>query len=213
MEGRALIDEKPVSLTLDSAPRTRSSPNQQSNMPMGQPGFPVGYGYPGYPTPSGYPSYPTPFFVLPPQWGVGPQGTGSSGLPSSQGTGLPGQLSAQSGLSVPTPQNTTRSISPALLKPVPELIEWFPYLDMHGGRNQDGIVYSQFGPILRAKGFYRLNHLSRKYIQLSDLQEWLGIEVGTAINIFEYAEEDLEAARAGTLVLPSSNFDEEIVCF
>ncbi|KAG6377588.1 hypothetical protein JVT61DRAFT_13029 [Boletus reticuloceps] len=201
MEGRASIDEKPVSLVLENAPRTRSSSNQQSNVPMGQPGFPgpVGYGYPGYPPP---------IFVLP-QWGVGPQGTGSLGLPpSSQGTGLPGQLSAQSGLSVPVPQNTTRSVSPALLKPVPELIEWFSYLDTHGGRNQDGIVYSQFGPVLKAKGFYRLNHISRKYIQLSDLQEWLGVEVGTAINIFEYAEEDLEAERAGTLVLPTFGFDK-----
>ncbi|KAG6378225.1 hypothetical protein JVT61DRAFT_13924 [Boletus reticuloceps] len=201
MEGRASIDEKPVSLVLENAPRTRSSSNQQSNVPMGQPGFPgpVGYGYPGYPPP---------IFVLP-QWGVGPQGTGSLELPpSSQGTGLPGQLSAQSGLSVPVPQNTTRSVSPALLKPVPELIEWFSYLDTHGGRNQDGIVYSQFGPVLKAKGFYRLNHISRKYIQLSDLQEWLGVEVGTAINIFEYAEEDLEAARAGTLVLPTFGFDK-----
>ncbi|KAI9573343.1 hypothetical protein HD554DRAFT_2277655 [Boletus coccyginus] len=95
------------------------------------------------------------------------------------------------------------SVSPALLKPVPGLIEWFSYLDTHGGRNKNGVVYSQFGPVLRAKGFSRLNHLSCKYIQLSDLEDWLGIEVGMAIDIFEYAEEDLEAARAGTLVLPS----------
>ena len=100
------------------------------------------------------------------------------------------------------------SISPALLKPVPELVEWFAYLDMHGGRNQDGIVYADFGPVLKGKGFYRLNHLSRKYIELSDLQTWLGIEVGTAINIFEYAEEDLAAAKAGTLVLPCFDLDD-----
>ncbi|KAI9464329.1 hypothetical protein HD554DRAFT_2330052 [Boletus coccyginus] len=105
-----------------------------------------------------------------------------------------------------------RSVSPApgLLKPVPDLIEWFSYLDTHGGRNKDRVVYSRFGPVLRAKGFYRLNHLSRKYIQLSELQDWLDIEIGTAINIFEYAEDDLEAARAGTLVLPSfGTFDDE----
>ncbi|KAI9572444.1 hypothetical protein HD554DRAFT_2036032 [Boletus coccyginus] len=125
MEGLATIDEKPASLILDSVSRARSSLNQQGDMPMGQPGFPV------------------------------------------------------------------------------RLIEWFSYLDTHGGRNKNGVVYSQFGPVLRAKGFSHLNHLSHKYIQLSDLEDWLGIEVGTVIDIFEYAEEDLEAARAGTLVLPS----------
>ncbi|KAI9566566.1 hypothetical protein HD554DRAFT_2274127 [Boletus coccyginus] len=190
MEGLAMIDEKPVRLALENAPHARSSSNQQNGAPMGQPSFPVGYRYPGCPPP---------IFVLP-QWGAGPQGTG-----------LPGQLSAQSGLSAPTSQNV-HSVSPApgLLKPVPDLIEWFSYLDTHGGRNKDRVVYSQFGPVLRAKGFYRLNHLSRKYIQLSELQDWLDIEIGTAINIFEYAEDDLEAARAGTLVLPSfGTFDDE----
>ncbi|KAI9454840.1 hypothetical protein HD554DRAFT_2331680 [Boletus coccyginus] len=190
MEGLATIDEKPVCLALENAPHARSSSNQQNDAPMGQPSFPVGYGYPGCPPP---------IFVLP-QWGAGPQGTG-----------LPGQPSAQSGLSTPTSQNMC-SVSPApgLLKPVPDLIEWFSYLDTHGGRNKDRVVYSRFGPVLRAKGFYRLNHLSRKYIQLSELQDWLDIEIGTAINIFEYAEDDLEAARAGTLVLPSfGTFDDE----
>ncbi|KAI9572026.1 hypothetical protein HD554DRAFT_2168276 [Boletus coccyginus] len=183
MEGLATIDEKPASLILDSASRAWSSLNQQGDMPMGQPGFPVGYGYP---------SYSPPIFVLP-QWGVGPQGTGLPGQPSAPG---------QSGLSAPTPQNM-HSVSPTLLKPVPGLIKWFSYLDTHGGRNKNGVIYSQFGPVLRAKGFSHLNHLSHKYIQLSDLEDWVGIEVGTAIDIFEYAEEDLEAARAGTLVLPS----------
>ncbi|KAI9569504.1 hypothetical protein HD554DRAFT_2250489 [Boletus coccyginus] len=190
MEGLATIDEKPVCLALENAPHARSSSNQQNDAPMGQPSFPVGYGYPGCPPP---------IFVLP-QWGAGPQGTG-----------FPGQLSAQSGFSAPTSQNV-RSVSPALglLKPVPDLIEWFSYLDTHGGRNKDRVVYSRFGPVLRAKGFYRLNHLSCKYIQLSELQDWLDIEIGTAINIFEYAEDDLEAARAGTLVLPSfGTFDDE----
>ncbi|KAI9567118.1 hypothetical protein HD554DRAFT_2039804 [Boletus coccyginus] len=154
MEGLATIDEKPVRLALENAPHARSSSNQQNDAPMGQPSFPVGYGYPGCSPP---------IFVLP-QWGAGPQGTG-----------LPGQPSAQSGLSAPTSQNV-RSVSPApgLLKPVPDLIKWFSYLDTH------------------------------------ELQDWLDIEIGTAINIFEYAEDDLEAARAGTLVLPSfGTFDNE----
>ncbi|KAI9459620.1 hypothetical protein HD554DRAFT_2330919 [Boletus coccyginus] len=190
MEGLAMIDEKPVRLALENAPHARSSSNQQNDAPMGQPSFPVGYGYPGCPPP---------IFVLP-QWGADPQGTG-----------LPGQPSTQSGLSVPTSQNVC-SVSPApgLLKPVPDLIEWFSYLDTHSGRNKDRVVYSRFGPVLRAKGFYHLNHLSHKYIQLSELQDWLDIEIGTAINIFEYAEDDLEVARAGTLVLPSfGTFDDE----
>ncbi|KAI9568347.1 hypothetical protein HD554DRAFT_2172429 [Boletus coccyginus] len=42
MEGLATIDEKPASLILDSTSRARSSLNQQGDMPMGQPSFPVG---------------------------------------------------------------------------------------------------------------------------------------------------------------------------
>ena len=99
MEGRATIDEKPVSLILNNVPRACSGSIQQNDMPLGQPGFPIGY--------SGYPGYAPPIFVLPPQWG--PQGGTNSSLPSSlplpQGTGTSGsgQLLTQSRLSVPVP--------------------------------------------------------------------------------------------------------------
>ncbi|KAH0831895.1 hypothetical protein J3R83DRAFT_12776 [Lanmaoa asiatica] len=159
-------------------------------MPMGQPSFSMGYGR--------YPGYAPPIFVLPPQWG--PQG-GTNPLPLSlqppQSTGMSGsaKLLAQPGLS-----------APALL--APELTKWLTYLDTHSRRNQDGIVYTDFGPVLKQRGFYRLHHLSRKYIQLLDLQDWLHIDVGTAINIFEYAEEDLAAAKVGTLDLHCFDLDD-----
>ncbi|KIK73220.1 hypothetical protein PAXRUDRAFT_21101 [Paxillus rubicundulus Ve08.2h10] len=45
---------------------------------------------------------------------------------------------------------------------------------------------------------------SLKWFQLSDLQDWLNINFGMAINILEYAEEDLGLAKAGNLELPGS---------
>jgi len=39
------------------------------------------------------------------------------------------------------------------------------------------------------------------HIKLEALESWLGIEVGAAILILEYAKEDLEAVRAGQLFI------------
>ena len=39
-------------------------------------------------------------------------------------------------------------------------------------------------------------------MQLKDLQDWLGIEVGTAILIMQYAKEDIEALKSQKWVFP-----------
>ncbi|KAI6033626.1 hypothetical protein PISMIDRAFT_113855, partial [Pisolithus microcarpus 441] len=75
-------------------------------------------------------------------------------------------------------------------------------LDHHEQHNQDGLTFAPYGPILRAKGFLCLSQLTLDFFGLSDLQTWLGIEVGTAVLIMQYAKEDLAAIRSGKWVFP-----------
>ncbi|KAF8833327.1 hypothetical protein BDN67DRAFT_779315 [Paxillus ammoniavirescens] len=42
---------------------------------------------------------------------------------------------------------------------------------------------------------------SLKHVTASDLQQWLGVTVGTAVNMKDYADDDLEAVKAGNLVI------------
>ncbi|KAL4071931.1 hypothetical protein J3A83DRAFT_4412025 [Scleroderma citrinum] len=81
-----------------------------------------------------------------------------------------------------------------------DIVSWFSALDHHEQRNKDGIIFTPFGAILKAKGFLRLSQLTSKFIQISDLQAWLNIEAGVAILIVKYAKEDLDALRWGQVV-------------
>ncbi|KIK76600.1 hypothetical protein PAXRUDRAFT_781116 [Paxillus rubicundulus Ve08.2h10] len=76
--------------------------------------------------------------------------------------------------------------------------EWFL---QHTERSQDGVNYSQFEGILQEKGFTRLSQFTSKHVTASDLQQWLGVRIGTAVNMKDYADDDLEAVRAGNLVI------------
>ncbi|KIK10992.1 hypothetical protein PISMIDRAFT_82123, partial [Pisolithus microcarpus 441] len=58
------------------------------------------------------------------------------------------------------------------------------------------------GTMLREKGFIRISQLSPDFVKLSDLQDWLGVDVGTAILIMQYAKEDLEAVKSGRWIFP-----------
>jgi hypothetical protein len=49
-------------------------------------------------------------------------------------------------------------------------------------------------------GFFKITQLSRKYIELSELSRWLGINEGTAVLIFQYVDEDTEKFRVAGLV-------------
>ncbi|KAI6116111.1 P-loop containing nucleoside triphosphate hydrolase protein [Pisolithus sp. B1] len=60
---------------------------------------------------------------------------------------------------------------------IPDIISWLAYLDQHKQRNKDGIIFSQFGPVLQKMGFVRISQLSLDFIKLPDLQEWLGINL------------------------------------
>ncbi|KIK81249.1 hypothetical protein PAXRUDRAFT_832976 [Paxillus rubicundulus Ve08.2h10] len=85
---------------------------------------------------------------------------------------------------------------------IPELTSWFAYLDQDEERSQDEVTFKPFGHLLKAKGITRLSQLSDRYIKLSHLEDWLGIDRDTAITIFQYADEDLDTMKSGEWVFP-----------
>jgi hypothetical protein len=84
----------------------------------------------------------------------------------------------------------------------PNIEEWFQSLDEHNIRGQDGIRFSQYGAVLKAEGFIRLSQLTLEFLSLKDLQELLGIGKGTAVLLMQYAQEDINAIKAGSLTFP-----------
>ena len=85
----------------------------------------------------------------------------------------------------------------------PNVISWCQYLDAHNGRNRDGVIFEPFGALLKTHGFVRITQLTSGLIGWKDLKECLGIEMGMAILILQYAKEDVQAITEGKLFIPS----------
>ena len=85
--------------------------------------------------------------------------------------------------------------------PIPDIIPWFEHLEKHEKKPPGGAKFSDFGPILEAKGFDRISQLTHEYIPIDLLQQWLGIEYGTAVLIFQSVEADMRAISTGQSVL------------
>jgi hypothetical protein len=166
--------------------------------------------------------FPGPYTMAPPGMYGYPQGPYSMpmwGYPGGPGMPPPGQYfgtqlpmmnstvtqTTQAGMPpVSTSGNTITSNATSVIIPDVQVVDWFAYLDQHEERNKDGIVFAPYGVRLRAKGFFRITQLTLEFIQLKDLQDWLGIEVGTAILIMQYAKEDTEALKSRKWVFPDS---------
>jgi hypothetical protein len=191
MEGNTTIEEKPATLYLHTA---RPSSRASTPRPPDQMGFPGPYTMaPGM---YGYPQGP----VAMPMWGY----PGNMPLPGHGQYFGTQPLMMNSTQTMSTSDNTATSKSNRDTTPViiPDVVAWFTYLDQHEERNKDGIVFAPYGVRLKAKGFLRISQLTLEFIQLKDLQDWLGIEVGTAILIMQYAKEDIEALKLRTWVFP-----------
>ena len=78
----------------------------------------------------------------------------------------------------------------------PNIVIWFSYLGQHEEHNKDGISFAMLEVRLEAKGFLCISQLTLNFIQQKDLQDWLGIEVGTTILIMQYEKEDVEALKS-----------------
>lgn len=111
---------------------------------------------------------------------------------------------------MPYPQPGAPPSHPSSTSPVankspqdyPDIVTWCQYLDSHKDRNQDGVVFEPFGTILKQKGFIRITQLISSFINLADLQNWLGIEIGTVILLMDYAKADVNAINTGKLFFP-----------
>jgi hypothetical protein len=177
MEGKSTIDEKPAMLYLHNArPPSRLSTPQ----PPDQMGFPS-FVHPGMY--GGHIAIPP---VTMPIWGYPPNSAPQQG--HYFGTPAAGNFSMP---------NTAAIV-------IPDIVAWFSFLDQHEQRNKDGITFAPYGLVLKAKGFLRLSQLTLDFIQLKDLQEWLSIEVGTAVLIMQYAKEDMEALKSWQWVFPNN---------
>ena len=172
-----MIEEKPATLSLHTV-----RPSSQASMPR----LPDQMGFPGlYPIAQGmygYPQAPVPLWGYP---GIPPLGQYS-------GTQPPMMTQA-------TSASSSTNITPVTM---PDVVAWFTYLDWHEECNKDGIVFAPYGVRLKAKGFLCISQLTLDFIQLRDLQDWLGIEVGMAILIMQYAKEDIEALKSQNWVFP-----------
>ena len=96
---------------------------------------------------------------------------------------------------------TTISTAPIV---IPDVISWFSYLDQHEERNKNDIIFALYGVVLKTKGFLRISQITTDFIQLKDLQDWLEIEVGTAVLIMQYAKEDMDALKSRTWIFPKN---------
>lgn len=194
MEGNTTIEEKPATLYLHTV---RPSSRASTPRPPDQMGFPGPYtmapGMYGYPQgPISMPMWGYPGGMPPPGQYFGTQPP----MPVMNSQATVTQTMSTSGSS------TIESNSNATPVIIPDIVAWFAFLDQHEARNKDGIVFAPYGVRLKAKGFLRISQLTLEFIHLKDLQDWLGIEVGTAILIMQYAKEDIEALQSRKWVFP-----------
>ena len=195
MEGNTTIEEKPATLYLHTV---RPSSRATMPRPPEQMGFPGPYtmaagmygqyGYPQGPIPMPMWNYPG---SMPPPLAGHYFGTQPPMINSTH--------TMSTTASTTTPESNTTPVI------IPDVIDWFAYLDQHEERSKDGIVFAPYGVRLKAKGFLRISQLTLDFIQLKDLQDWLGIEVCTAILIMQYAKEDVEALRSRKWVFPGQS--------
>ena len=176
MLGNTTVDEPPVTLRRDnSRPHSRST-SSVAAQPTAQPAAPTenpGHSGPPYPY---FPLYP------PPPWAYQMGGYGPFYPPN--------QPSGPHGYGFPPPHSAP---SLALLPSNADIdiITWCSSLDHNERHNKDGLTFEPYGHILKKKGFLRLSQLMSGFVQLSDMQAMLEIELGTAVLIFQYAKEDL----------------------
>ena len=183
---RATLDEKPASLVLSRArPRGRSA---SYSLHEGLPTVGTGIGMQ------------QPIIIYP---GMlqdimkSSQSASASAAITAPPQAVPSSQIANSVMGQPT-SSTGASPDAASI----DIIAWFEMLDHHPQRNKDGILYSKYGPLLKEMDFYRISQLTTGDVTKNDLQEWLGVKVGTAVLILTYAKEDMAKFNSGQSLLP-----------
>ncbi|KAI9460372.1 hypothetical protein F5148DRAFT_1286890 [Russula earlei] len=80
---------------------------------------------------------------------------------------------------------------PLAVKISVEIEQWFQEFKDNPLHNMKGFKFSEFGRVLKSQGFTQITQLSRSFITIKDLQGVLKIDMGTAIFIMDYAQEDV----------------------
>ena len=83
----------------------------------------------------------------------------------------------------------------------PSVTTWCHYLANHPERKDD-IDFVSIGDTLKSNGFTHITQLTSGFFGWKDLKDCLGIAMGTAILILQYAKEDVQAIDKGRLVFP-----------
>ncbi|KAH0837792.1 hypothetical protein J3R83DRAFT_5975 [Lanmaoa asiatica] len=188
MEGRATIEEKPLTLNLGKSKAENPGPSN----PMLQ----CGHLAPAGPL-AGNPYYPPPPYYYLPHTGI-PHAYryDTATAPTVQAPFIP----SQTVVAVPSTSRPSQADLP--------IVQWFAYLDQVEERNNDGITFAPYSQILRENQFMRVSQLLEfTSIPLTSLQELLKIPLGVATLIIQYAKHDLEDLRAGRWVFPGPRND------
>ena len=81
------------------------------------------------------------------------------------------------------------------------MVSWCCYLAKHPDWKDDA-DFESIGNSLNAQGFLQITQLTSGFVGWKDLNECLGIEMGTAVSILQYAKEDVQVIEKGQLVFP-----------
>ena len=219
MDKKVTIDEKPDAIHVHQArPRTRDlndstavDPNQTAAIACGHPSAhaatqPVINVFPPWNAPSG--SQPVAYTLLPQQTNLSPPVLGAFPYctPSPQPTNTPSSDASTFGSFIirsetnPAVPPTTKSIDPMLS--LPDVASWFKFTAKRVKKSPSGVDWVELGLKLESEGFINISQISTKWIEVSKLQQMLGIRLGTAIFIFERIERDIQAIQAGRLIIP-----------
>jgi hypothetical protein len=90
---------------------------------------------------------------------------------------------------------------PLAVKISVEIEQWFQEFEDNPLRNAKGLKFSEFGRKLKSQGFTQITQLSRNFITIPELQDVLKIDMGTAIFILDYAQEDVRRFKEAGGVL------------
>lgn len=73
---------------------------------------------------------------------------------------------------------------------------WLEHCDEHSDRK--GEYFSEYADKFDEQGYRRINQLTGNRMSVEKLANLLGIGMGTADLLIQYAEEDMELVKAGT---------------
>jgi hypothetical protein len=85
----------------------------------------------------------------------------------------------------------------------PAIYDWLAHCMTVATRSNKGIDFLSLSNLFTKEGFYTLEQLDANFITAKQLQEWLGVSLGTGVLLLQYAKWDLDAIKNGTFQFDS----------